>query len=59
MDSADLVTKEPAGGVPPADMRCPVDDFDYRIRYQRAFEAMLGSWPAVQAHRGRVARAVS
>ena len=49
------VTQEPLGGQPPpGSMRSNVD-FDYQIKYQRAFEAMLWSLPSVQVHGGRVA----
>jgi hypothetical protein len=32
---------EPLGGQPPAGSASSVTDFDYRIKYHRAFEAML------------------
>ena len=38
---------ETAGGLPPEGSRCSVDDFDYQIKYQRAFEAVLWNMPAV------------
>lgn len=38
---------EPLGGQPPAGAQPSVADFDYQIKHQRAFEAMLWSVPAV------------
>src|SRR5262245_40263015 len=38
---------EPLGGQPPAGSRASVDDFDYQIKYHRAFEAVLWNMPAV------------
>ncbi|OZI40407.1 hypothetical protein CEG14_01165 [Bordetella genomosp. 1] len=38
---------EPLGGQPPAGAAASVADFDYQIRYQRAFEAVLWAMPAV------------
>lgn len=38
---------ETAGGLPPAGAMSSVDDFDYQIKYQRAFEAVLWNMPAV------------
>ncbi len=38
---------ETAGGLPPEGSLCSVDDFDYQIKYQRAFEAVLWNMPAV------------
>lgn len=32
---------ETAGGLPPEGAACSIDDFDYQIKYQRAFEAVL------------------
>ena len=37
---------EPLGGQPPAGTSSSVKDFDYQVKYQRAFEAMLWSLPA-------------
>lgn len=37
---------ETAGGLPPEGSRSSVDDFDYQIKYQRAFEAVLWNMPA-------------
>lgn len=41
---------EPLGGQPPAGSRPSVADFDYQIKYQRAFEAMLWSLPATSIY---------
>ncbi|WP_447981649.1 DUF1254 domain-containing protein [Achromobacter kerstersii] len=38
---------EPLGGQPPAGAAPSVADFDYQIKYQRAFEAVLWNMPAV------------
>ena len=38
---------DPIGGKPPAGSLPSVTDFDYQIKYQRAFEAVLWSMPAV------------
>lgn len=38
---------ETAGGLPPEGVACSIDDFDYQIKYQRAFEAVLWNMPAV------------
>ena len=37
---------EPLSGQPPAGSSPSIRDFDYQIKYQRAFEAMLWSLPA-------------
>src|SRR5262245_48009735 len=39
--------QEPHGGQPPAVAKPSVQDFDYQIKYQRAFEAVLWNMPAV------------
>src|SRR3974390_1843974 len=39
--------KEPLGGQPPAGSTCSIKDFDYQIKYQRAFEAVLWNMPAI------------
>ena len=39
--------KEPLGGQPPAGSACSIKDFDYQIKYQRAFEAVLWNMPAI------------
>src|SRR5690349_14434884 len=38
---------EPLGGQPPAGSTCSIKDFDYQIKYQRAFEAVLWNMPAI------------
>ena len=38
---------EPLGGQPPPGATASVKDFDYQIKYQRAFEAVLWSIPAL------------
>jgi hypothetical protein len=44
---------EPFGGQPPQGSKPSVADFDYQIKYQRAFEAMLWGMPAVAIYRLR------
>src|SRR6516165_6090958 len=39
--------QEPLGGQPPPGSTCSIKDFDYQIKYQRAFEAVLWNMPAV------------
>jgi hypothetical protein len=39
--------REPLGGQPPLGTTASVKDFDYQIKYQRAFEAVLWNMPAV------------
>ena len=39
--------REPLGGQPPSDASPSVKDFDYQIKYQRAFEAVLWNMPAM------------
>jgi len=41
---------EPLGGQPPAGSAPSVKDFDYEIKYHRAFEAMLWSLPATSMY---------
>jgi hypothetical protein len=41
---------EPLGGQPPAGSAPSVTDFDYAIKYHRAFEAMLWSLPATSIY---------
>ncbi|WP_019928532.1 DUF1254 domain-containing protein [Nocardia sp. BMG111209] len=48
-------TGEPLGGQPPEGARPSHTDFDYQVKYQRAFEAVLWSLPAVAIHRLRAA----
>jgi hypothetical protein len=38
---------EPLGGQPPAGSKPSVKDFDYQIKYHRAFEAVLWNMPAI------------
>jgi hypothetical protein len=38
---------EPLGGKPPAGAICSIKNFDYQIKYQRAFEAVLWNMPAI------------
>lgn len=44
---------EPLGGQPPQGSMPSVADFDYQIKYQRAFEAILWGAPAVAIYRFR------
>jgi hypothetical protein len=49
---------DPIGGKPPAGSKVSVKDLDYQVKYQRAFEAVLWSMPAVSIygfHRAPVA----
>jgi hypothetical protein len=39
--------QEPLGGQPPKDPTPSIKDFDYQIKYQRAFEAVLWNMPAI------------
>jgi hypothetical protein len=41
---------EPLGGQPPAGSAPSVKDFDYEVKYHRAFEAMLWSMPATAVY---------
>src|SRR5499433_1639845 len=38
---------EPLGGQPPKGSKPSVNDWDYQIKYQRAFEAILWNMPAI------------
>jgi len=38
---------EPLGGQPPAGSKPSITDWDYQIKYQRAFEAVLWNMPAI------------
>src|SRR5262245_32439389 len=38
---------EPLGGQPPAGSKPSVTDWDYQVKYQRAFEAVLWNMPAI------------
>ncbi|WP_442963885.1 DUF1254 domain-containing protein [Pseudomonas sp. HMSC75E02] len=53
--AAESVTMEPVGGQPAAGEKPSVSDFDYQVKYQRAFEAVLWSLPRVQTQGGREA----
>ena len=46
---------EPLGGQPPQDAGRSVEDFDYQVKYQRAFEAALWAMPALAIYRFRAA----
>src|SRR5271156_4787073 len=39
--------QEPLGGQPPEGAVASIKDFDYQIKYQRAFEAVLWNMPAI------------
>ncbi|GAA4754033.1 DUF1254 domain-containing protein [Sphingomonas daechungensis] len=41
---------EPIGGQPPADTSCSISDFDFELKRQRAFEAVLWAMPAVSIY---------
>jgi hypothetical protein len=45
--SNDDMSPEPIGGKPPTGSMSSVTDFDYQVKYQRAFEAVLWSMPAI------------
>ncbi|WP_188692424.1 DUF1254 domain-containing protein [Silvimonas amylolytica] len=38
---------EPLGGQPPAGAKTSIKDFDYEVKYHRAFEAILWNMPAI------------
>jgi len=44
---AQSLPTDPIGGKPPAGSKSSVADLDYQVKYQRAFEAVLWSMPAV------------
>lgn len=46
---------EPLGGQPPPGSSQSVQDLDYQVKYQRAFEAVLWGMPAVAIYRFRAA----
>ena len=46
---------EPRGGQPPAGSEPSVADFDYQLKYQRAFEAIMWGMPALAIYRFRAA----
>ncbi|MBO3273821.1 DUF1254 domain-containing protein [Pseudomonas sp. Milli4] len=50
-----LAVQEPLGGQPAPGSQRSVADFDYQVKYQRAFEAVLWSLPLVQVQGGRMA----
>lgn len=41
---------DPLGGQPPQGASASVKDFDYQIKYQRAFEAVLWNMPAISIY---------
>lgn len=41
---------DPLGGKPPQGATCSIKDFDYQIKYQRAFEAVLWNMPAMRLY---------
>lgn len=41
---------DPIGGKPAADAKVSVSDLDYQVKYQRAFEAVLWSMPAIAVY---------
>jgi hypothetical protein len=41
---------DPIGGKPPAGSKISVKDLDYQVKYQRAFEAVVWSMPAVAVY---------
>jgi len=47
--------QEPLGGQPPQGATPSVQDFDYQVKYQRAFEAVLWAMPALAIYRFRAA----
>lgn len=47
--------EEPLGGQPPLGSSPSVQDLDYQVKYQRAFEAILWGMPAVAIYRFRAA----
>ncbi|MCV6586530.1 MAG: DUF1214 domain-containing protein [Marinibacterium sp.] len=46
---------EPLGGQPPQGAVRSIEDFDYQVKYQRAFEAALWAMPALAIYRFRAA----
>jgi hypothetical protein len=46
---------EPFGGQPPQAAILSLEDFDYQIKYQRAFESVLWAMPAMAIYRFRAA----
>ena len=47
LDSFARATGEPLGGKPPAGVASSMEDYDYRLKYQRAFEVATWAMPAV------------
>lgn len=54
-DTYEMRYDEPLGGQPPAGSTVSINDFDYRIKHQRAFEAVLWAVPAMAIYRFRAA----
>lgn len=48
---AAVIVTDPIGGKPPAGLKPSVEDLDYQVKYQRAFEVVLWSMPAVSIYR--------
>ncbi|TWT50651.1 hypothetical protein Pla22_33940 [Rubripirellula amarantea] len=46
-------SEEPVGGQPPTGANRSIEDFDYQLKYQRAFETAVWSMPAVVIYRMR------
>ncbi len=44
---AQSIPTDPLGGKPPAGSKVSVSDLDYQVKYQRAFEAVIWSMPAI------------
>ncbi len=44
------VTDEPLGGKPPAGMNSSIEDYEYQLKYKRAFEVGLWAIPAVSIY---------
>ena len=47
---AQSMPTDPMGGKPPVGSKASVSDLDYQVKYQRAFEAVLWSMPAVSIY---------
>jgi hypothetical protein len=47
---AQKLPTDPIGGKPPAGSKASVKDLDYQVKYQRAFDAVLWSKPAVNMY---------
>lgn len=48
--TAATMPADPIGGKPPAGSKVSVKDLDYQVKYQRAFEAVLWSMPAIAVY---------